>query len=708
MGHDEVEVLRSRIDSLEAERVQLRAERLEMEGYHRQLEAIVEARTVELASANAILERDAAELAVAERRQRVLSTAIEAVREGVAITDAHFEDEGPKLLFVNDYFLQLVGYGAEELSGYPIRQLLTADFNRQRLTRRERENQAGHAFRCELFYRHRDGRDLQVVDHTSPVHNAAGELTHLISIIQDLGQLRESEEALRRSEERYRLLIEQMSEGFAATDGHNRIDLVNARFVEMVGHSRDELRGQPLLRFVDDESRHHVEREEARRREGVAEPYELAFRHKDGHRVDTVVSPTSLLDSEGEFVGSFAVITDITERKKNEAERRRLEARIQKGQKMESLGLLAGGIAHDFNNLLVGMLGHAGLALMELAADSAVRPLVHKIETAALRASELTKEMLAYSGKGKFIVEPIDLSALVREMAKLLEVSISKKARLVLRLEDDLPSIEADSTQIRQIVMNLITNASEAIGEISGGITITTGTMHAERSYLASTYMDDELEAKTYVFLEVADTGSGMDDGTRAKIFDPFFTTKFTGRGLGLAAVLGIVRGHQGAIKVYSEPGEGTSFRVLFPSIDQAVRPPPAGAQEELAYRGSGRILVVDDEEMVRGVARLSLETVGFAVLTAADGQEAVEIFAREGGTVYAVLLDMTMPRMGGEETYRELKALRPDLRVVLTSGFNEQDTFDRFPEQGGPVSFLQKPFQPQELIRKIRDALCQ
>jgi PAS domain S-box-containing protein len=510
---------------------------------------------------------------------------------------------------------------------------------------------------------------------------------------------------LRRSEERYRLLIERMSEGFVATDSDNRIDLVNAKMVELLGYSREELRGRYIGNFCDLENRKLLEDEESRRRHGEAQPYELAWIAKDGSRVDTIISPTSLQDSDGNFIGSFAVVTDVTERKRSEEERRRLEARIRKAQKMESLGLLAGGVAHDFNNLLVGMLGHAGLALMELPPDSPARPLVRQIETAAIRASELTREMLAYSGKGKLVEETLDLSRVVEEMANLLEVSIGKKARLDLDFADGAVYIDGDPTQIRQIVMNLITNASEAIGDRGGTITVRTSELHADREYLASTYMDDELEGGRYVVLEVSDDGAGMDAETRSKIFDPFFTTKFTGRGLGLAAVLGIVRGHQGAIKVYSEPGRGTSFKVLFPAAGAGPVEEEPPEIEELSHRGTGRILVVDDEEMVRGVARMSLETVGYEVETAADGVEAVEVIRRDGDRVDAVLLDMTMPRMGGEEAYHEIRRMRPEVKVILTSGFNEQDAIKRF--SGTDLeAFLQKPFQPQELIRKIRELL--
>jgi C4-dicarboxylate-specific signal transduction histidine kinase len=262
-----------------------------------------------------------------------------------------------------------------------------------------------------------------------------------------------------------------------------------------------------------------------------------------------------------------ALQAEIAERKREEEERRLLERQIQHAQKLESLGVLAGGIAHDFNNLLVGILGNAGLALMRLAPDDPTRPTVEAIHASAMRAAELTKQMLAYSGRGKFVVQPVSLTDVVAEMSELLGASITKKAAVEFDFAPDLPPIEADATQIRQVVMNLITNASEAIGEGSGRITLRTGVVRADRALFASTHLDDDLPEGDYAFMEVADTGCGMDEETRAKIFDPFFTTKFMGRGLGLAAVLGIVRGHRGTIRVTSAPGEGTTVSVYLPAI---------------------------------------------------------------------------------------------------------------------------------------------
>ncbi len=402
----------------------------------------------------------------------------------------------------------------------------------------------------------------------------------------------------------------------------------------------------------------------------------------------------------------MVIATDITERKRAEKERRRLEQRIHQAQRLESLGVLAGGIAHDFNNLLMGILGNADLTLMKLPPESPIRPSVQKIETAALRASELTNQMLAYSGKCQFVIEPLNLSKVVEEMAHLLETVITKKAVLKFNFSPDLPLMEGDAAQIRQVIMNLITNASDAIGEKSGVITVTTGVMKADRRYLLKTYLDDELPEGYYVYLEVSDTGCGMDRQTKSKIFDPFFSTKFSGRGLGLAAVLGIVRGHKGAIRVYSEPGKGTTFKVLFPckeNLSSQSRDNHSGPYSGLAH--GERVLVVDDEETVRIVAKMMLEELGFQVLTAEDGREALEVFRQNHGNIDVVLLDMTMPHMNGEETFRELRRLDPQVRVVLSSGYNEQDATYRFAGKG-LAGFIQKPYRSAELMEKIKQAL--
>jgi len=393
------------------------------------------------------------------------------------------------------------------------------------------------------------------------------------------------------------------------------------------------------------------------------------------------------------------------ERKWNEDERQKLEAQVQHAQKLESLGVLAGGIAHDFNNLLTGILGNADLALLTLPPESSALHSVREIKKTAERAADLSRQMLAYSGRGSFLIETINLNDVVGEMGGLLEVSISKRATLVYELCDNIPPVVADTTQIRQVIMNLLTNASDALGDKDGVIRVRTGVKYCDRACLGETYLDDELPDGEYVYLEVEDSGCGMDEGTIQRIFDPFFTTKFTGRGLGLAAALGIIRGHRGAVEVASQIGVGTTFRVLLPRGERAVQRPAAQAAARADAPVGGTVLLVDDEQAVRDVAGRMLEQAGFTVLRASDGDEAVTMFSDRKDEIGCVLLDLTMPRKGGEETFRELRSLRPDVRVVISSGYSEEEVAQRFAGED-VAGFVQKPYLYSTLIQRVGEAV--
>jgi signal transduction histidine kinase len=388
-----------------------------------------------------------------------------------------------------------------------------------------------------------------------------------------------------------------------------------------------------------------------------------------------------------------------------DVERRRLEVQMLQTQKLESLGVLAGGIAHDFNNLLTSVIGYCDLARGEVAGNTSAREFLDEAVTGARRAAELTQQMLAYSGKGTLVVGPVQLSALVTDITRLLEVSISKKCVLRYNLMENLPTCRGDATQLRQVIMNLIINASDAIGERSGVIALTTGVAWCDGAYLAENFVDDDLPEGLYVHLEVADTGCGMSHETRQRIFDPFFTTKFTGRGLGLAAVLGIVRGHNGAIRVYSELGRGTTFKLLLPAEQQVEEQATTATPETATWRGTGSVLVVDDEESIRALTRHMLTKMGFDVATACDGREAVELFRQMQDANPLVLLDLTMPHLDGAAAFGQLRRIRPDVRVILMSGYNEQSIAAQFAGKG-PISFIQKPFRLSELRQLVRSTL--
>jgi PAS domain S-box-containing protein len=396
-------------------------------------------------------------------------------------------------------------------------------------------------------------------------------------------------------------------------------------------------------------------------------------------------------------------ISIAVERKRAEGRQRALESKVLQSQKMESLGVLAGGIAHQFNNLLQSILGGTGIAAQLLPRNNPVHTQLQMIEAAANDAAELTKQMLAYSGKSGFMVEEIDVSALVEDMRDLIEAGVSNKAEVRFRLHPKLPRVKADETELRQVVMNLVNNAVESMGNRGGVITITTGTAVCDPATLAETFLGEDLPEGTYVLLEVADTGCGMDSNTQARIFDPFFSTKFTGRGLGLPAVLGIVRGIRGALRVDSQREVGTTIRVLIPGLTKREEDSTSatGPSKADAAR-TGTVLVVDDDDVVRSLTQQMLEEAGFSVLTAADGRQALDVFRRSSDLIDVVVLDMTMPHMDGEATFSRLRQVREDVPVIISSGYSSQEAMDRF-SGPGPAGFLQKPYRLDDLVAAVR-----
>lgn len=399
------------------------------------------------------------------------------------------------------------------------------------------------------------------------------------------------------------------------------------------------------------------------------------------------------------------ILASAVQYKSSQEAVRTLEAQMLHAQKLESLGVLAGGIAHDFNNLLMGVLGNAGLALNQLPIRSSARVPIKRIEKITQHAAELTSKLLSYAGRGKFFVEVLNLSAVVKDMVDLLEAAIPKPHTLKCNFASDLPAVEGDPAQISQVIMNLITNASDAIGDQGGTITLSTGLVAVDRSYLMGTYISDDTPEGVYVYLQVTDTGCGMDEETMSKIFDPFYTTKFTGHGLGLAAVLGIVRGHGGTIKLKSVPGRGTTFTILFPCSDRQEALLDKEPDPTEKWQGNGSILVVDDEESVRSVVAELLKQIGFQVHTAHDGTSALELYRELGEEIDAVILDMTMPDMGGDAVFGELCRIDRNAMVILTSGYSEHEVTEGL-ESGSFAGFIQKPYRPEVLMQKVFEAL--
>lgn len=423
------------------------------------------------------------------------------------------------------------------------------------------------------------------------------------------------------------------------------------------------------------------------------------------HSLNLELSKLPLRDGHGDIDGLLVISRDVTQLKRNEAEQREFARRLQETQKLESLGIIAGGIAHDFNNLLTIILGNANIARLQLPPDSSVRRFLSRIEATSLRAADLCKQMLAYSGKGLFVVRRLDVSKLVEEMTELLQLSISKKAALQLELTPALPPVLADATQLQQILMNLVTNASDAIGNKDGVIRVRSGAAYVDRKSLRGVCPATDIPEGEYIFLEVSDNGCGMAAETREKIFDPFFSTKFTGRGLGLAAVLGIVRSHGGAITVQSEIGQGSSFRLLLPAVEGPADANGWPAPASTGWKGQGTILLAEDEEGVRATTADLLQAGGFSVDRAENGRSAIDQFRAAPGRYQAVLLDFTMPNGDGEEAFLEIRRIQPHALILVMSGFSPQHVLDRFKGKG-LNGFIQKPFQAKDLMDALQKVL--
>jgi PAS domain S-box-containing protein len=555
----------------------------------------------------------------------------------------------------------------------------------------------------EYRLRRADGTYCWLRDQNTIYCSAEGQIESIIGSAYDISEQKKLIHSLEESEERFRSIMALSPDIISIISKNGNLMYNSPAALHIHGYTEEEMYDLNTFDLIHPEDQENV---------GIAFHNVLAnplqtiivqfrYRNKDGSYTWMESSASNQL-SNPHINGVITISRSIEYRKKSEEERLYLEKQLLHAQKLESLGVLAGGIAHDFNNILTAIIGNAELALMRLNPESPVLENLHRIEQAAARAADLARQMLAYSGKGKFVIEAIDLNRMVEEMGHMLEVSISKKAILRFNLARPLPSVDADATQIRQIIMNLVINASEAIGDRSGVIAITTGCVECDEAYLRDIWLTDPLPQGLYVFMEIADNGCGMDKDTLGKLFDPFFTTKFTGRGLGMAAVLGIVRGHKGAIKVYSEPDKGSTFKILFPA---GQRPTEIfdGASQIANWRGSGLVLLVDDEETIRGISSEMLKELGFTVVTATDGRDAVAVFKSTPGISF-VILDLTMPHMDGEQCFRELRMLDPKVRMIMSSGFSEHEVTQKFTGKG-LAGFIQKPYKLstlQDVIRKM------
>ncbi|HWR53082.1 MAG TPA: PAS domain S-box protein [Bryobacteraceae bacterium] len=567
----------------------------------------------------------------------------------------------------------------------------------------------------ELVHTCRNGKTVISECRQVALRDEQGAITGIFEINRDITARKQAEEQLRRTaaaaaagQRTLQALMEYIPEGIVIAEGPEARIVTVSRYAGLMS-------GRLASELLDTTAKQHAEVWNIYHPDGQtpAHPEELplaravvsgeittdeewVLKRADGTAVPVHCVAAPIRDGDGQITGGLLSWRDVSQWKA-------LEEKLRQTAKLESLGVLAGGIAHDFNNLLTGVLGNASLLEDMLPQQTPEWKCAVQVSIAAQRAAKLTQQMLAYSGKGRFVIERIDISSFILETAALMQASIPKHVELRLQLADELPLIEADASQLQQVIMNLLINGAEAIGPEGGRLTVITRTETIDEASIKTLTFQSDVTPGTYVEIEVRDSGCGMDENTLARVFDPFFTTKFTGRGLGLAAVQGIVRGHKGAIKVYSAPGVGTTFRVLLPACERAS----AGIPEQCAanlqpVRGTGTVLLIDDEEVVRVTTKTALENLGYQVLLASDGREGIQLFRTARGLVSLVILDMTMPGISGEETMRQLREIKSGIPIMLSSGFSEAEARNRFGNME-LAGFLQKPYSLGTLAEKVK-----
>ena len=593
--------------------------------------------------------------------------------------------------YVNAPFLAFSGRGYDEELGYGWLELVHPE-DLERVSQSYELGKNQHSpFALEYRMRRCDGVYRWFLDSGGSRFSSGGEYLGSVGSCLDITDRRLAEESLRQKETHLRLSMRASQTGTWHVDLDRGVLDLSSELEAILGLPPGGVRAADFaLSIIHQDDRERVVQATHKVWDQGGE-HELEYRivRPDGKIRWLLVRGQSFPDSSGKHRNARGVAIDITERKQ-------FEERFQHAQKLESLGILAGGIAHDFNNLLTGILGGASMVLEDLDPGSGSFELQTNVIQASQRAAQLTSQMLAYSGKGRFYIEHLDIGNLVRENLRLLQAPIQNK-KIALKLNEPRESflVEGDPSQMQQLVMNLVMNAAEAIPENQEG------TIRVTIAGRSSPAGSNEMEPHDEVLLQVEDSGIGMDEKTVSRIFDPFFTTKFTGRGLGLAAVQGIVSGHKGTISVTSTPGLGTTFEVALPRF----RPPARTGYRQISTPGRvgrGTILIVDDEELVRSTAAATLERAGYSVVFAEHGEHAIEVFQKSPDLFAAIVLDMTMPVMNGEEALPVLKTIRPDIKVIVCSGYSETEAVQRF-SANGLDAFLQKPYTSARLAQTVR-----
>ncbi len=645
----------------------------------------------------AVLRKDLAQRRIVERQLREQAEFRRLIFDhapgGIALSTLEH-----RLIEVNEAFCRMLGYQRDELLQMTLLQIThPGDLEKTKVTNLRASEGLAEVPPFEKRYIRKDGSTVHVQVRLGAIRDAAGAPQYVVSQITDITERRLVETELVERQRQLATVLAHAPVVLFAIDANGVFTVCEGAGLNAIGRVSGEAVGH---RVFDRYAARPDMLTDVRR--ALAGEMFTVQRELAGATFEVRCMPHR--EPDGRITGMIGLAIDISDRVAVAREREKIAGKLLEVQKLESLGVLAGGVAHDFNNLLTAIMGNASLARLALTPDSTAQTNLNQIEQASQVAAGLCQQLLAYAGRGRLDPRPLDLNTLVRETTELLRLSAGTHAQLRFTLTPDLPGVTADPAQIRQVVINLVQNAAEAIGRRDGTIDISTRPLAVDEAWLAEASAGQQLTPGTYVGLEITDNGPGLDRATRARIFDPFFSTKGSGRGLGLAAALGIMRSHQGALRVISEPGRGTTFVLAFPIQDQTAPVAPAAKSAPVArtWRGSGTVLIVDDEEPVRATAAQMVAFFGFTVKQAESGQQAVEFLRQRGSRFDLVLLDLTMPGMDGYATFTALRQLQPDQRIVVFSGYSAQDAKQRFAGQN-LNGFLQKPFGADSLREALR-----
>ncbi len=600
-------------------------------------------------------------------------------------------DEDGYLLSINRGAAQSLGYEPQDIVGQSVEKIIHPDAKSLVPANLKKVREEGFAEGLAKFLA-RDG-SVRYLEYRSTLIQSQDESNYIVGIARDMTDRVSMEKALKASEAKFQLLVENAHDGIIEIDVNGIIRFANPRMKVILKDPNPE--GKPLSEYYDEENRRVLDKMLQIRRKGKSSTYFITLQDLEGNQHDLVVSGTPYLDRQDKYRGAMGTFTDITQLKK-------LEAQLQQSQKMEAIGTLAGGIAHDFNNILSGVLGYASLIKRQSLPGSQLVHYAEMVEKSAERGAALAGQLLAFSRKSKRFLQDVDVHQILEDVTEILQHTLDRKIRVLLSKNAHHTIIAGDPGQMQQMLMNLCVNAKDAMPS-GGRILLCTCVVELDESFCRSR---GELVPGSYLEITVEDSGEGMTEMVRQRIFEPFFTTKEEGKGtgLGLSMVYGAVKSHGGHVEVESEPGQGALFRLLLPLKEASCTPSTECLPRETT-QGSGTVLVVDDEEIIRRVLAEMLQEMGLRVLVAADGLEGLEVYRERWREIDVVILDMIMPKLSGKDAFLAMKNINPSVRAILSTGSSREGAGQE-PFEQGFIGFIQKPYRIDELSRVVACAL--